>query len=667
MVIPSKIIYEFGSFLLNAAEHQLLRDGQPVPLKPKVFDLLLLFIENDGCLLPKDVLMKELWPESFVEEHNLAVCVFSLRKALGEEANGNGSGNSYIETVPRVGYRFTANVRKTNAKNGNQLFDQDKLELVSHQRYREEVAEQSLPAINPTKVVEAGSSNREAMAPKHKSGSWRKILGMALLSVILLCAGSISLSYLVSSRESSFRPPIPKVKAIAILPFQTLNPGVDEHLGVGMADALITALGNSGEAIVRPMSAVLKYHNGERDLFAIGNDLSVDAVLDGKIQREGNKLRVTVQLVDTQSGETLLADKFDQDSTDIFLMQDSISRLVLSKLTLKLADKSKDPLAKRPTNNPEAYEAYLKGLFFRNLHTTKGFSKSLAYYEQAIELDPEYAEAYVGVAECNLALWGRTALLASEAFPKAEKATLKALALDGSLAEAHAVFGHLQFLTWDFDAAEREFKLALDLNPNLARTHQQLAVYLRSLRRYGESLAELRKAQEIDPHSLAIATSIGTTLYMSRQSELAIAQLKSVLERDANFNLAHFTLGLAYAERGMYEAAVSEFQLIMKLEGHDAELLSCLAHAYALAGKKDKARVILGELKSPPKQTPVEPYFVAVIYVGLKENDQAFAWLEKSFEQHDPNLPAMKCDPQLDPLRSDPRFSSLLKRVGFEG
>ena len=586
----AKHFYEFGSFRLDTAEHLLLQDGRPVPLKPKVFDLLLELVTNSSHVLTKDELMKQIWPDSFVEEHNLAVSISTLRKALGEDH----SEQPFIETVPRRGYRFVAGVR--------------------------EVWDESAD-------MRSGSNVRAHV-----------------------------------KKEASVR-----AKSIAALPFKHIGAKAaeEEYLGLGLADALITRLSNLRQIVVRPTSAVRRY-DGEQDPVAAGRELRVSAVLDGSVQRFGKRIRVTVQLVSVHDGASLWAGKFDETFTNIFAVEDSISEHVATALMLKLTDKERKQLRKRYTENTEAYQAYLKGRYFLGKRTVESFGKSFGYFEQAISIDPEYALAYAGLADYYLLLMNFNVLPPQKAGPQAKEAALKALRFDDTLAEAHASLAYLKGIhEWDWAGAEREFERAIELNANDAIAHQFYSIYLRVLKRFDEAMAEAKKAQELDPLSLSINTSVGSLFYFARQYDQAIEQLSKTLELDPNFVMAHFYLGWAFEQKGMYEEAIAAFQKVVHISGNVPEFGAGLGHAYAVSGNTVKAREVLNELKALAKQRYVSPYDLALIHTGLGEEDEALDWLEKAYEERSVELALLKVDQRLDTLRKDSRFTDVLRLIGF--
>ena len=581
-----KRLYEFGPFRLDATERMLLRNGRLVPLKPKVFDLLLTLVENAGRILGKDELMGLVWADSFVEEGNLAVGVFNLRRILGRRRNGL----PYIETLSRRGYRFVAQVK--------------------------EISDAA-----PGPLAAGGGS---------------------------IVRGDL--------------------RGIAVLPFKTIGAGpVDEYLGLGLADALITKLSNIKQIAVRPTTAVRKYVGADDPVIA-GRELNVMTVLDGSIQKADKEIRVTVQLIDVHDGSSLWAEKYDEQFTNIFALEDSISEQVTGALTLKLTGEEKRLLSKRYTENTEAYSAYLRGRYFLSGRTPEGFKKAIECFEQAILVDPYYAPAYSGLADCYNLLVAYNALPLDYCMPRAKKAVLKALELDDKLAEAHASLAHIKAkFEWDWMGAEKEFKRAIELNPNYSVAHHWYSLTLKMLGRLDEALAEIKCAQELDPLSLIINATVASCYYFRREYDEAIKQVAATLELDPDFSAAHFCRGMTLEAMKMYEESCASYEKAMSLIGRHTEILSCLGHTYAMAGRINEARALLGELKSMSLQSEVSYYAFALIHAALGEKDEALNYLERGYEQHSENLVMINVDPKLDSLRDDPRFKCLVRRVGLAG
>lgn len=593
-------IYSFGQFRLDATERVLLRDGSPVSLTPKAIETLVVLVENSGHIVEKDDLMKSVWPDTFVSEDSLTRNVSLLRKILGDATD-----DQFIETLPRRGYRFTANVE----------LDDDSDVIISRRARMRIITE------------EVDDEEGDARTSKRLS---------------LKAA----------------------VRSLAVLPFKSLgSDSADEYLGLGLADALITKLSNIRQVIVRPTSAVLKYVGLSEDTASIGRQLQVEAVLEGGIQRVGDRFRVTVQLISVEEGAPVWAETFNEKFTDIFGVEDSVSEQVVAALTLKLSEAESKLLTKRYTEDPEAYEAYLKGRHFCNKRTPEGLKKAIEYFEQAIGFDPNYALAYAGLADCyNIAgFW--VYLSPEDAFPKAAAAATEALKLDDTLAEAHA---SLAWATLHYDrdrlTAEMEYMRAIELNPGYVTAHQWYALLLMQEARFGEASSELRRAQEIDPLSLAVNFNIGLLLIFTKRYDEAIAELRRTLELEPNYFIARSFLALSYWFKAMPEECLAEYQRCVDLSSAN---LAALGFGYAITGNSAEARAVLHELEDGVSYAYVSPVSLAQIYLHLGETDRAIEYLERGYRERDPWLLWNKVNPVFDSLHSDPRFQDLLARIGL--
>jgi DNA-binding winged helix-turn-helix (wHTH) protein/TolB-like protein len=643
MGTPVRQLYEFGPFQLDPPERLLLCDAQPVPMPPRAFDLLVFLVERRGHLIEKDELLREVWHGSFVEEGNLSVTVSVLRKAL----NDDRGQHKYIETVSKRGYRFVAEVRQGAEP--------------------ETVLAPPQPEDSSRHVEARPTDELPEAFPKSRISVSRIIFW----SIAVVAAG-LGVWFFVrallrpATQASQIQAPA-EIRSLAVIPFQTL--GVkqgDEYLGLGMADALITRLGNTGKIIVRPTSAIQKYASEKLSPQAAGQEQGVDAVLDGRIQRDADRVRLTVQLIRVRDGEQLWAESFDKEFTNIFALEDALSERVAQSIRLKLTGEETRRLTKRATERPDAYEAYIKGRYFWNKRTDKGMKKGLEYFRQAIALDPTFAEAYVGVADSYATLGLYAVIPPREAFPAAKVATKRALEMDDGLAEAHASMGFINFyFDWNLSDAENEFRRALADNPNYAMAHSWYGETLAAMARYPEAVAEAQRALEDDPLSLIIGSNAGWTLSLAGKTDQAIEILKRAIEIDPSFPRTHFRLGRAYEQKKLYDLAVLELQQAVTLSGGDACYKGSLGHAYAISGKPDQARQVLQDLEGRTGEAYVPSYAIALVYAGLRENDHAIAWLQKAYEDRSTSIAFLKLDPELSNLHSDPRFEQLSRRVNF--
>ena len=575
----TKTSYQFGPFHLDVERYVLLRGEELIPISPKVFETLLYLVQHGGQICRKEEIINAVWPDTFVEENNLAQNIFLLRKALGEEK----TDHRYIVTIPGVGYRFVAPLAEPNATH--------------------------------------------------------------------------TVPELMTGRS---------VGSIAVLPFRNLvEEEAEAFLGPGLADALITRLSSIRNLKVRPTTAVLKYSASQADPLLIGQELNVDALLTGIYQHEGDKIRVSVQLVGVKDGVTLWAAKFDEQSTNIFAIQDSISAQVVSSFALELSREEQRQLRSSYTDSPEAFQLYIKSRYFWNLRTPDGLRKALEYAEQAIAIDPTYAPAYVGLADSYNLLGAQHAVLPPrESFPKARAAALKALEIDAKLADAYASLGFINcFYAWDWKSAEHNYQTAIELKPNYPTAHHWYGELLTTLSRFSEATRELQMAQQLDPLSLAINADLAASLFFSRQYDKSERQLHDLLELNPNFMRAHLLLGQVYQQEGKLEKAVETLQRAVQLSGDDPVNLSALGHALGTAGNTHEACAVIEVLQGLAAQRYVPACSIAAVFMGLGDRESAFASLEKALQARDIELSWLKVNPIFDSLRTDSRFLKLIGQV----
>jgi len=647
-------LYEFGSFRIDTVERVLFRDGEPVPLTPKVFDILLMLIENAGHVVEKDRLMIAIWPDSFVEEGNLTQNISTLRKALGEGENGH----ECIQTIARRGYRFVASVREVLDEGDNSIVEEHSTSRFIVEQEREA----SVAREHDAKGEQAILEETPAASRWERRASRLGVRTTALTAFVVVAGLAVALYFWITSKPKPIGPV--EVRSIAVLPFKPGAEGGDEYLGFGMTDTLITKLSNVKQLIVRPTSAISKYTGQEQDPVAVGREQKVDSVLEGRIRVSGDKIRVTVQLVSVRDGRQLWGDKFDEKLTDIFTVEDSIAERIAGALALTLTGEEKSQLAKHYTENIEAYQAYLEGRYYSQRRTEAGIKEGVEYFDRAIKIDPSYAPAYVGEARAYYTSRENFVQLPEETRQRIESALLKALELDGTLAEAHALLGAIRQDKDDWPAAEKELKRAIELNSNAWGVRWYYSRYLTAIGRNDEAIAEASRMVEIDPLSPNAVATVGFMFLHARKFDQAIVFYHKSIEMDPTYAPSHTNLARAYVQKEMYEDAIAEFQKAMSIDNFAPGRFAALAYTYAMSEKRAEAQKMLAELHERAKYELIAPVNFAIIYTGLGEKDRAFEWLEKAYKDRS-GPPYLAIDLMLDRLRSDPRFADFARRKGL--
>ena len=635
--------YDFGRFRLKTAERVLLREGEPVPLTPKVFDILITLVENRGQIVGKDALMKRVWPTTFVEEGNLTQNVSLLRKALGESAGGA----QFIETVPRRGYRFVAQIVETSDDNSLAFQVDEEPKGVS----------QNGDAASYSQVSQAGengdSSVTNGSIPQRR-GIKKSLLGFVVTGVVIVIAIGGLIYFSGRSKAGDLGPEA--IQSIAVLPFVDEAGDADvEYINDKIAESLINSLSRLPQLRVVPRSLVAGYKGQTIDPRQIGKDLNVRAVVTGKMRRHGDIISIQADLIDLENVAQLWGQRYDHKLADVMLVQEDISRDIFENLRLKLNVEEKKQL--------EAYRLYLKGRNSWNKRTADELQQGIDFFNQAIAIDPNYAAAYAGLADCYnmLVVYGR--LQPKEGFPKAKEAAMKALEIDENQAEAHSSLAFIKF-RWDWDRAgtEREFQTAIKMKPGYAPAHQWYSSYLVAVERFDEAIAEAKRTEELEPLSFVASSHLGWIYYLSGKNDEAVEQCKKIVDLDPSSFPARRYLGLAYEGKGKYNEAIQEFQTGVKISGSPL-MLALLGHAYAASGKRTEAKQVLNELEQLQSQRYVSPYTVAAIYAGLNDEEQAFNWLEKAVAERDIWLMNLKVDPVFAKLRSNRKFTDLLARI----
>jgi TolB-like protein/Flp pilus assembly protein TadD len=522
--------------------------------------------------------------------------------------------------------------------------------------------------------IEKGIPTTERVIPKRKPITSREItvtFGLKKLFIPVLVVTALVIAAVIVWQFLLKKEPIsvlPSKPSIVVLPFEDLSPQKDQgYFCDGLADELINRLTKIESLKVPARTSAFSFKGKELDIQEIGKQLNVEMVLEGSLRKAGNKLRITVQLVNVSDGYPLGSEKYERDEADIFALQDEISLAIVENLKVKLLGEEKAKIVKRYTENLEAYNLYLQGRYFWNKRTEDGFQKAIEYFKQAIEKDQLYALSYAGLADCYDVLGWYSHLSPNEAFPRARETAMKALEIDDTLAEAHASLAAFYLWhDWNWEAAEREFKRAINLNPGYATAHHWYADCLTVVDRSNEAIAEMKRAQELDPLSLIINTDVAKEFLYARKYDQAIQQCRKTLELDPNFYRVYKYLGLAYAKKAMFEEAITVFQKAKDLSAGHPAILGSLGYAYALSGRKRDAQKMLNELEKKSTQQYISSIYFSTIYIGLGEKDRAFEWLEKAYNERSVWLIYINRSPIYDSIRSDPRYTDLLKKMDLE-
>jgi TolB-like protein/DNA-binding winged helix-turn-helix (wHTH) protein/Flp pilus assembly protein TadD len=630
---PAKRL-RFGVFEADIRTGELTKHGRRVRLQEQPFQLLAMLLERPGELVTREELTSRLWPQTTVDfDHGLNKAIGKVREALGDSSENS----RFVETVARRGYRFLADV------------------AVVRDGQPETAADDVAPS-GPPDLLGLPDAGR---SPSRPTGAvaWR-LLGFGL--ALVLVASSTWLLY--SRSHSSLT-----VHSLAVLPLENISGDASQdYFAEGMTDELITRLAQISALRVISRTSVMNFKGIRKPLAEIARELNVDAVVEGTVLRSGERVRITAQLILVPSDTHMWAQSYDEDLRDTLSLQSKVARTIAEQIRVTLNLQEQAALVKSRTVNPEAYEAYLKGRYFWNKRTGEGLKKAIEYFSRAIEADPTYAEAYSGLAD-SYALsgdWEYGVLSPREALPQARAAANKALELDNRLGEAHTSLAFaLDLYGWDWEAAEKEYKLAIELNPGYATAHQWYASHLMVMGQNSAAILELKKAESLDPLSLIISADLADMLSVAHLYDDSVEESKRTLEMDPSFSIAHYQLGQAFEQKHLHDEAIAEFQRAIELSGHSGAFDSNLAYAYAASGRREEAIRIVKNLVSQHDQNPNADAHVALIYVGLGDYDRAMTWLNSAYEAR--FNPSILLRPVFDPLRSDVRFQDLLRRIGI--
>ena len=580
-------VYEFNGFRLEVAQQRLLYDGQPVPLKPKILDLLLYLVERRGELVVKEDLMREVWADTIVEENNITVSMSILRKTLGDQDK-----RQFIETVPRRGYRF-------------------------------------LPAVTE---ISDGLPPVAVVAPPRTANVFED----------------------------------EPIDSLAVLPTPSdgNDPNVD-YLSEGIVESIINTLSRIRRLRVLACSTAFRFKSKDVDPQSVGVQLNVKGVMMIRVIRLGEKLIIRSELVKVSDGSQLWGEQYNRSPSDILAIQEEIAKAISDSLRFQLTSQDKMDLTRKPTENIEAYNLYLRGRYFWNKYDKEWVLKAIEAFEQAILIDANYALAYCGLADAYFRL-SNLHFPPHEVLPKAKEAALRAVEIDDSLAEAHASLAMLYvYYDHDWARAEREFKKTLELNPDLITAHQRYGSYLTFMGRFEEAIRHYETAIELDPFSLQANMNLATAYYLRGEHQRAVDNLTKAIELDPNYMPTRLVRGCTYIQQGRLADAIADFQHIYKLDEEAYLALGFMGHAHALAGELEEAETLLNILKEISQRKYVSPYNMLLIHLGLGQPDRVFEILEQLYQERNDWLVWLKVSPELRILHDDARFQNLLRRVGF--
>lgn len=646
----------FGVYEADLKACELRKHGMRLKLSEQPFQILAILLEKPGDVVTREELRNRLWPEdTFVDfDHSLNNAVMRLREVLGDSSDRP----LFIETLPRRGYRFLAPVEEASGAHSAS----GAAEPAASKQLATEQTDSSLP--------DEPATARSANEPTGR-GRW-----LALPRLASVVSGILAVAAIASGIVAHYGRGIAASKvglghdtSIVVLPLENLSGDKDQdYFADGMTDDLTANLAKIRSLRVISRSTAMAYKGTHKPLSQIAQELHVDAVVEGTVLRAGQRVRITAELVQVSTDQHLWADTYESQIGDILALQNRVSSAIVDQIRINLTPEDKERLAKNPSVSPEAYEDYLKGRYYWNKRSGEGFAKAIGYFEDATRKDPQYALAYAGLADCygiiGATIFGN--LPAAEAAPKAKAAAIRALEIDPSLAEAETSLAIAKFnYDWDWAGAAEGFKRAIQMDPSYATAYQRYSLYSIAMGRFGDSFEQINKARELDPLSISINSSLGWRFYLARQYDRAIEQLRNTLEMDPSYEWARLILGQAYEQKGEYKLAIEELRKAVELSHNSPLMISALAHTYAATGNHSEAQRLLAQLEAQSKTQYVSPYYIAVVYLGMGKSELAMDWMEKAFADHSNGLVFLRVEPELDPLRSNPRFVTLQQQLKF--
>jgi TolB-like protein/DNA-binding winged helix-turn-helix (wHTH) protein/Tfp pilus assembly protein PilF len=626
----------FGVFEVDLRAGELRKQGARLRLQEQPFQVLAILLERPGETVTREELRNRLWTaDTFVDfDHGVNKAVSRIREALGDSA----TSPRFVETVARRGYRFLADVT---------IID-------------------GTPAVRPESgAAEVLPVEAEFVAPTVPApSSPRRLPGWYLwiLTGAALVLASIGVVVWLQSRA----PQPALIRSLAVLPLENLSGDASqEFFADGMTDELIATLGQIRALRVISRTSVIPYKRARKPLAQVARELNVDAVVEGTVLRSGGQVRITAQLIEARVDRHLWSETYDGDLRDTLTLQNKVARAIADQIRISLNAQEQASLMHGKVVDPQAHEAYLKGRYFWNKRTGEDLTKAVEYFNQAVERDPNYAQAYSGLADSYALLgdWEYGVLPPTEALPRAKAAAVKALQLDDALGEAHTSLAFsLDVYDWDWKSADNEFRRAIELNPGYATAHHWYAWHLSLLGKNDEAIAEMRKARNVDPLSLIINAELAELLLITHFTDQSIDQSRKTIDMDANFPLAHNQLGVAYLQQQKHEEAIAELQKAVQLSAGNPTCTANLARAYAARGGTREAMQLLGGLKQP-RGSYSNASEIAMVYAALGDMDRAMTWLNRAYRER--FNPSVLLRPGFDPLRADARFQDLERRVGL--
>ncbi len=653
-------VFRFGPYEVRTSSQEFRKDGTRIKLRGQPFLVLVALLEHAGEVVTREEIRHRVWAsDTFVDfEHGLNTSIKKVRQVLCDSA----AEPRYVETLPRLGYRFIAPVEVFPPNNGAKTPTADPQQVENLEPKPASVPEAATTP--PPTVSGIPKSEPTRLVP------WPFSLAFALMAgaVLLASAGSIRSLRSVSQVLNSGRGLAPRTyNSLAVLPFQNLagDPS-QEYFADGITDEVITDFAQVGSLRVISRTSAMQYKNTSRPAQQIGKELGVDALVEGTVERVGSRVRVRVQLIDAATDRYLWAKVYDNDLSDILALESSVAYDIVEQARGQMAAQSAFGNSRGPhAVNPPAYEAYLQGRYYWNKRSSEALTKSIELFQQAVSLDPKLAVAYAGLADAYSIL-GSDVLPVDVAQERARQAASTAIALDPSVAEAHAARALVAFYyDWDWKTAGIEFETALRLNANYATAHQWYSYYLDAMQRFPEALHEAQQAQQLDPLSLSINTTVAGKYLANQQYNQAMAIDKRVLEMDPGFVPAHRCLAKVYEARKMWPEALEELKKEVDLSQDSTRALGDLAYGLGLKGDRMEALRILKNLEELSGKKYVSPFEVAKAYVAINDHDTAIRYLEKSYREHESQIPFLDVTSALYPLHSDPRFIALVRQVGL--